>query len=223
MVLFRSCSRGRALLVAVLFAGCASSSPASAPDQGPAPDRGGGVDARDSRVSVDASVTPGDPGRLLLRGTVVTPDEVIEPGEVLTDGDRLVCVASSCAQQPGADGATIIDTGGIIFPGLVDAHNHTDFDYQPVWHNAKTYGNHRQWQGDSAYEQAVAGAHRGLKTPDGTDGKGACAKPEDCETRLCGADGKCEGHRHREVDSLHLCASPVAAEAPPGASDTGYG
>ncbi|MCU0683192.1 MAG: hypothetical protein MUF34_13280 [Polyangiaceae bacterium] len=64
---------------------------------------------------------------MLLRGMVVTPDQAFA-GEVLVQGDTLTCVAPSCASAPGASNATVVDTHGIILPGLVDVHNHILFD-----------------------------------------------------------------------------------------------
>jgi len=125
--------------------------------------------APDSRVETDASVTKGDKQILLLRGTVVTPDKVIDPGEVLTYQDTILCVSTSCAADPKAAKATIVNTGGLIFPGLVDAHNHTDYNYLPLWKHAKMYTNHKQWQSDPAYKAAVSGPHGDMKSKSGFD------------------------------------------------------
>lgn len=121
----------------------------------------------DARIEADASVTKGDKETLLLRGTVVTPDKIIDPGEVLTHQDTILCVASSCASDPQAAKATIINTGGIIFPGLVDAHNHVDYNYLPLWKHTKMYTNHGQWQADPAYKAAVSGPHGDMKSSSG--------------------------------------------------------
>lgn len=140
----------------------------------------------------DAGVTPGDEQILLLKGTVVTPDQVLAPGEVLTHQDTIVCVAASCASDPLAAKATVVDTAGIIYPGLVDAHNHTEYNYLPLWKHPKLYSNHNQWQASTAYKTAVSGPHGGLKDPGGTDGTGACSVDADCSTGICAAGGECE-------------------------------
>src|SRR4051812_40954151 len=49
-----------------------------------------------------AGVTSGIGSALLVRGTVVTPG-VAFVGEVLVQGDTIVCAAASCAGQAGAD------------------------------------------------------------------------------------------------------------------------
>ena len=77
----------------------------------------------------DATIQVGAPDRFLLSGMIVTPDTTFE-GQVLAEGDTLTCVkpGTECANEAGAQGATIIDTHGIIAPGLIDTHNHILFD-----------------------------------------------------------------------------------------------
>ncbi|MEB2324750.1 MAG: amidohydrolase family protein, partial [Sorangiineae bacterium] len=76
-----------------------------------------------------ATITPGAADRFLLIGRVVTPDTDYD-GEVLVDGKMIACAepGSACESHPRASGATVIDTHGIILPGLIDTHNHILFD-----------------------------------------------------------------------------------------------
>lgn len=101
-------------------------------------------------------VKVGTAGRLLLRGTIVTPDQVFV-GEVLTDGDVIACVAASCASAANAELATIVDTGGLIFPGLIDTHNHVLFDAfdETDWSPQQAYNNHNQWTNEARYGALV--------------------------------------------------------------------
>jgi hypothetical protein len=66
-------------------------------------------------------------GTVILAGTLVTPDEVIE-GQIRIAGDQIVCVAAGTACQDEAPGADLVETGGVIAPGLIDTHNHILFD-----------------------------------------------------------------------------------------------
>jgi cytosine/adenosine deaminase-related metal-dependent hydrolase len=64
-------------------------------------------------------------GRTVFKGgTIVTMDPKVpnlSTGDVLVDGDRIAAVGVDLQ----ADGAEVIDaTGGIVMPGLVDAHHH---------------------------------------------------------------------------------------------------
>ncbi len=100
----------------------------------------------------------GAPDRLLLRGVVVTETGFFE-GEVLTDGENITCVASSCASavQAMSPGPTVVVTNGIILPGLIDAHNHILFDIfdESDWTPPKLYTNHDQWPNDPKYQAMV--------------------------------------------------------------------
>lgn len=115
----------RALLVLGLLAACEDPGPAE-----PALDM---TSAGDLAQGEEPSFTKGDPARLLLQGRVVTPEQVFAPGEVLVAGERIVCAAARCADRPEAQGATVLRTAGVIFPGLVDGHNHTQYNYLPPW------------------------------------------------------------------------------------------
>jgi cytosine/adenosine deaminase-related metal-dependent hydrolase len=101
-------------------------------------------------------VSVGTPGQLLLRGMVVTPDQAFQ-GEVLIAGDTITCAAASCAGMPGAATATVVDTHGIIFPGLIDTHNHILFDIfdETDWSPLMSYGNHKQWTNEARYGALV--------------------------------------------------------------------
>lgn len=146
-----------ALLLAAFVLSCSDDGfvPRPDADQGPPPDG--------PTIIPDGAVIPGDNARLLLRGTVVTPDQVLDPGEVLVKDDTILCVAASCAGEAEASGATVVDTGGIIFPGLIDAHNHTQYNYLPLWKHSKMYTNHNQWQGASEYSDFTS-LHRQLES-----------------------------------------------------------
>ena len=94
--------------------------------------------------------------RVRVLGVVVTPD-VAFTGEVLIDGDTIACVATSCASHPSAGDAAIVRTNGVIFPGLVDAHNHILFNIfdETDWSPSKIYTNHNQWPNEARYKALV--------------------------------------------------------------------
>lgn len=94
--------------------------------------------------------------RVLLQGVVVTPD-VFFTGEVLVDGDTIACVAPSCGGHPAAFDAAVVRTNGLIFPGMIDAHNHILFNIfdETDWSPAKVYTNHNQWPNETKYKAVV--------------------------------------------------------------------
>lgn len=120
----------------------------------------------DRRVTCDAttaartpSVVAGSPDRILLRGRVIASTGVIAQGEVLVVATgtgtsrvgRITCVAASCAGRTGYDGATVVQTAGVIAPGLVDAHNHPQYNWLPPWTPPRLFQNSDQWQSVPEY------------------------------------------------------------------------
>lgn len=95
---------------------------------------------------------------LLLLGTVLTPDAAYE-GEVLVVGDTIRCAAASCQSDPAAATATRVQTRGIILPGMIDAHNHVQFDIfdESDWapEASDNFTNHNQWPNRKRYKAVV--------------------------------------------------------------------
>ncbi len=103
-----------------------------------------------------AAVVLGFPDHLILAGTVVGPAGFFE-GEVLVEGNAISCVAPTCSEMPGATGATVVTTNGIILPGLIDAHNHGLFNIfdETDWSPLHVYQDHLQWPAEVRYQQMV--------------------------------------------------------------------
>jgi len=99
-------------------------------------------------------VTLGATNKYRILGTIITPTGPLK-GEVLVEGTTITCVAASCASEAGAVGATVIDTKGIVFPGLIDAHNHTLYNVfdESDWKGDKLFTDANQWQGYASYQQ----------------------------------------------------------------------
>ena len=90
-----------------------------------------------------------DPTKIVLKGMLVTPDQVID-GELVIEGDTITCVAVSCTAPAGATRITV--TNAYVFPGFIDAHNHVAYNILPRWTPPKLYKNRGQWQGSDAYK-----------------------------------------------------------------------
>ncbi|RVU48491.1 hypothetical protein EA187_03380 [Lujinxingia sediminis] len=169
--------RASALLILALSAACSSTDPPIAnPDTGQ-PDTGhpdadvgddpdtdtgddadtGPVDDDRSQPSPAAEVERVGAGGYLLRGTVLTLDGPIEDGEVLIEGGAITCVAEDCSGEPGAATVTVINTHGVISPGLIDAHNHLAYNFFMPWIPGDTgfFGNRYQWADDPDYEAHI--------------------------------------------------------------------
>ena len=164
---------------------------------------GGGGDAR-TEAAVDdggtgpATIKPGAPERILLLGTVIGPDAAFL-GQVLVEGERITCVApgGACQNEPGANGATIIDTNGIIAPGMIDTHNHILFDIfdGDDWTPTTSFADHNAWTSDNHYVAVLD-----TKQCIGNDSQG---RPAWCPVAYQGAGSvKCEMNKWGELKGL---------------------
>ena len=129
-------------------------------DGGPGPDTdagGGPVDPPFTVVTCGALDAPAEgtcdvdegSAHLLLRGTVLTPDEVLVGGEVLVaPGGCILCAACDCSDAPGAAEATVITCAdGVISPGLVNAHDHLSFTHNDPGHwGDERYEHRHNWR-----------------------------------------------------------------------------
>lgn len=95
-----------------------------------------------------------------LGGTIVVPWGSME-GYVLVKDESVVGLVSTRDAVPC--GATIVDTGGVIAPGLVDLHNHVAYDFMGPWTNPRLYNNRNQWQNDPLYAAAVKTPYNAVK------------------------------------------------------------
>jgi hypothetical protein len=82
-----------------------------------------------------------------LRGMVMTPDGPRTNWYVQVEDDLIMAVTN----VPPI-GVTILDTGGIIFPGLIDAHNHPGWNSFPtLMFNEFPFGHRDEWAATSEY------------------------------------------------------------------------
>lgn len=210
----------RFLVVPLLLAGAACADPEGGGDPTPEPvpstdipqigppiPRDGGADVQVPDASGDGgdggggggiplSVVPGMAGRTLLRGTILATSGAFE-GEVLVEGERITCVGPSCASSPGANGASVIETNGVISPGLIDTHNHILFDVfdDSDWLPARRYANHDEWPNEPKY-QAMLDVKQCLE--DASQGK-----PTWCPLTYDGAGSlKCEMDKFGELKGI---------------------
>lgn len=91
---------------------------------------------------------------LVLTGTVVTFDRdrpLLDPGAVYVGDDgHLAAVLKVGASPPaGFSNAEQIDTGAVIYPGLIDLHSHLAYNTLPLWKAARVpYQHHDIWPGE---------------------------------------------------------------------------
>ncbi len=83
-----------------------------------------------------------------LKGTLVTPDTVIENG-VLLVRDGVIVAAGADVTLP--EDVVAIDTGGFIYPGLIDLHNHLTWNVLRRWYAGTLTRNRYEWQAMDSY------------------------------------------------------------------------
>ena len=82
------------------------------------------------RSDLDLNVSP---GTIVLKGTIVTPTGITPGGWIVIENHKITGVYSSMKQFEMPANAICVDTRGIIFPGLIDLHNHVAFNVFPAW------------------------------------------------------------------------------------------
>ena len=99
--------------------------------------------------------------KFVLLGCVVTMDAastVLPNGAIYVDGNTIVAATDRAAPAPpGFSGVTSVDTGGVIYAGLIELHNHLSYDALPLWDVPKRFSNRGQWQSNRDYVAHVSG------------------------------------------------------------------
>jgi cytosine/adenosine deaminase-related metal-dependent hydrolase len=89
------------------------------------------------------------PQTYVLDARVVTMNddlEVLAPGRVYVRDAHIDAVQPADAPAPdGFEDAPIVRTGGTIYPGLIELHNHLAYNVLPLWQVPQRYGNRGQW------------------------------------------------------------------------------
>jgi len=97
-------------------------------------------------ASGTCSLTPGDANQLIV-GTVLTPGEVFQGGQVLVDPNgTILCTGCGCAAQ--APAATVISCpSGVVSPGLINTHDHLTFSQNlPYSNSGERYEHRHDWR-----------------------------------------------------------------------------
>lgn len=98
---------------------------------------------------------------MILEGRIVTMDpanRVIDRGRLYVKDSTLLAVQAAEAPPPaGFAGVAVTKTGGTLYPGLIELHNHLAYNALRLWAVPKLYTNRDQWSGIPAYRQLVSG------------------------------------------------------------------
>jgi len=146
------------LLFVLALAGCPNPKDVSADDTAPTDS----VPTDDTSVPTDETPTgptegpdlpdctpqTGTGDTVALVGVVLGPDGAYAGSVVYDAGTGLVsCAGPSCDHT----GAEVVCTEGIISPGLLDAHNHLQYNSLPPWQVEADFDDRYDWQDDGRY------------------------------------------------------------------------
>ena len=109
----------------------------------------------------DSPIDPLEGERYILTGRVVTMDancSVLESGLLCLEAGRIVAVQDAGAPLPaGFTGAPLIHTGGTIYPGLIELHNHLSYNILPIWQVPQRFTNRDRWSNHEEKRARVSG------------------------------------------------------------------
>jgi 5-methylthioadenosine/S-adenosylhomocysteine deaminase len=97
-------------------------------------------------------------GRYVLAGRIVTmgPADVIDDGAVYVNEGTIEHVLPRTAGGPVEYlDAPRIRTGGTIYPGFIELHNHLSYNAMPLWEVPQRYTNNGQWRGIDPYTRRI--------------------------------------------------------------------
>ena len=106
-------------------------------------------------------------GSYALHGALITGTEAMSSGYLVIDDG---VIASVQATEPiGVD--QIVETDGVILPGLIDLHGHPEFNVFAAWEPPKLFANRYRWRSSEVYHQLVRDPQDVLltKVPAGTE------------------------------------------------------
>ena len=96
-----------------------------------------------------------------IHGRVVTMDHrhrVIDDATLWIEmGVIRRITTGSDARPEGFDGVPVVRTGGTIYPGMIELHNHLPYDVLGMWKVPKPYRNRGQWGSHDDYRRLVSG------------------------------------------------------------------
>ena len=108
--------------------------------------------------------------KYILNGKIVTMDgdfTIINNGNIFIENGEIKSVLDKKQSFPDEfKDAPTIKTGGTIYPGLIELHNHLSYNILPLWNVPKKFENRDQWGKIPDYRKLISGPMQVLgKTP----------------------------------------------------------
>ena len=90
---------------------------------------------------------------IVISGSVVTPEKVLNKGWVVIKQKKISAVSDTL---PNEENAIWVDTNDIIFPGFVDLHNHPMYAMFEPWDAKQLFNNRYEWRSFERYKQEIS-------------------------------------------------------------------
>ena len=104
--------------------------------------------------------------RYALLGRIVTMDaqfSVIEHGAIYIQDSRIAAVQAANAPPPqGFEAVQPVDTGGSIYPGLIELHNHLSYNILPIWTVPKRFQDRWEWRSSDDRVRLISGPMKAI-------------------------------------------------------------
>lgn len=111
----------------------------------------------DLQVGALDAAAPSAPPLILFGKVVPMTGDPIPNGAVYLKAGLIVGVQDRQAPPPpGFEAAAKVETGGVVFPGLLDLHNHLAYNILPLWNANRRFDNRSEWQGLTDYRRFIS-------------------------------------------------------------------
>ncbi|MEO8123758.1 MAG: amidohydrolase family protein [Burkholderiales bacterium] len=132
------------------------------PLRAPAPTARGGLRSKAAKARGPSAIDPLTGPKMALAGRVVTMDDaftVMSDAVVYIDQGAIVAVqGSKDPPPPGFEAIRPVNSGGTIYPGLIELHNHLSYNALPLWSPVPKLFQHRgQWPDHPDYRKLISG------------------------------------------------------------------
>lgn len=97
---------------------------------------------------------------IVISGTVVTPEKVLNKGWVTIKQKKISAVSDTL---PNEENAIWVDTNDIVFPGFVDLHNHPMYAMFEPWDAKQLFNNRYEWRTLEKYKQEISTPARNIQ------------------------------------------------------------
>jgi len=113
---------------------------------------------------------------IIISGTVVTPEKVLNKGWVVIKHKKISTVSDTLPEE---ENAIWVDTNDIIFPGFIDLHNHPMYAMFEPWDARQLFNNRYEWRSLEKYKQEISTPARNIQD----DPQGYCDIAEFAEVQ----------------------------------------